>query len=318
MQKIQNRSSVRRVRYTRALSQHDVTIVIPTLNEETGLDKVLEELLRFEFTNILVVDGYSTDRTTEIAKKRGVTVVTQHGRGKTGAIVTAIEHVTTPYILVMDGDFTYDGENIDRFLQHANSYDQIIGSRLKDGGNISGLHRFGNVLITKSFNLLMGTSLSDVCSGMYLLKTSTARELNFQTSGFDVEVEIAAQIATEGKITEVPIRYRPRVGKQKLSTWRHGFQILRSILTLARRYNPALLFSAVSALAGIPAGLILLLVLFEWIFRGVFHSGWALAGAMFLIVAAQGLVLGTISILLRRMESRLSKRITTEESRLAL
>jgi dolichol-phosphate hexosyltransferase len=62
----------------------------------------------------------------------------------------------------------------------------------------------------------MGTNLSDVLTGMYMLKTDAARNLHFHTGGFNVEVEIASQLAQDGSVTEVPIRYRERIGKQKL------------------------------------------------------------------------------------------------------
>src|SRR5579884_1742091 len=90
-------------------------------------------------------------------------------------------------------------------------------------------------------------NLSDICSGMYMLRTEVAKDVHLSTSGFDVEVEIAAQIASSGRITEVPINYRRRIGKQKLSTWKHGFKILSSIVTLARTYNPGVFYSIVGS-----------------------------------------------------------------------
>jgi len=76
---------------------------------------------------------------------------------------------------------------------------------------------------------------------MYMLKTEDARHLHFHTSGFNVEVETASQFALEGTVTEVPISYRERIGKQKLSTWRDGISIMSSVFRLARDYNPAFL-----------------------------------------------------------------------------
>ena len=109
----------------------DVTVVLPVLNEEEGVSVVIDELLENGYRNILVVDGYSSDLTAEVARRKGVTVVEQHGRGKTGAIKTAIEQLSTPYMLVMDGDFTYSAADIERLLTHANGYDQIIGAEVR-------------------------------------------------------------------------------------------------------------------------------------------------------------------------------------------
>jgi len=123
-----------------------------------------------------------------------------------------------------------------------------------------------------------------------------------------VEVEIAAQTATSGMVTEIPIAYRKRVGCQKLSSLKHGFQIIRTVFGLARTYNPALLFSGLVALAVIPASLILGWVVFEVLLHGVWHSGYVLTGLMLLVLASQGLAVATISLLLRRMEKRMMRK----------
>jgi dolichol-phosphate mannosyltransferase len=290
-----------------ASNKDDLTIVIPTLNEELAIGQLISELKQCGYHNVLVVDGYSTDGTIKVAESNGCYAVMQHSMGKCGAIETAIENVKTPYMLIMDGDCTYDPKDIGNFMVHAEIYDQIIGVRANGRAYIPRLNRFGNRLITTTFNVLMGTKLSDVCSGMYLLKTEAARQLQLNTKGFDVEVEIAAQTANRGKITEVPIGYRKRVGAQKLSSLKHGFQIVRTIFGLARAYNPAFLFSALAALAVFPASVILgwaaldVLLFNNWV--GIGER--ALAGLVLLLFASQGIVVATISVLLKRMESRL-------------
>jgi len=289
------------------VGKDDVTVVLPTLNEEKAIGQVIEELKQAGYRNVLVVDGYSTDGTAKVAESNGCYVVFQHSRGKCGAIETAIENVKTPFMLVMDGDYTYNPMDIENFLAHAEKYDQILGVRVNGRKHIPHWNRFGNWLITNTFNVLMGTKLSDVCSGMYLINTDVARGLELNTKGFDVEVEIAAQTATSGKVTEVPIDYRERVGRQKLNSWKHGFQILRTVFGLARRYNPALLFSGLVALAAIPALFMLGWVALEVLLHGVWHSGYALTGLMLLVLASQGLTVATVSIMLRRMEKRIMK-----------
>ena len=290
-----------------AILKEDVTVVLPVLNEEEGISAVIDELLENGYRNILVVDGYSTDLTAQAARSKGVTVVEQHGRGKTGAIKTAIEQLSTPYMLVMDGDYTYSAADIERLLTHANGYDQIIGTRSQE--NISRIHRFGNRLISGIFNTLFGTSISDVCSGMYLLNSKSAKQLVFRTKGFSVEAEVLAQMAMQGNVTEVPIDYRKRLGQPKLSTLVHGVDILKSIFGLARIYNPVFIFSATAAFAAIPGVAILSWVFWRWAQFGIFQSGWALAGWMLLLLASQAVIVGTISLLLKHSEIRIQQLI---------
>ncbi|MEM0313399.1 MAG: glycosyltransferase [Candidatus Bathyarchaeia archaeon] len=289
------------------ISPGHVTVVVPTLNEAKAIGLVIDELRREGYDNILVVDGYSRDGTDRIAGSKGVKVIYQHGLGKTGALKTAIEHVATPYILVMDGDHTYDPGDIRRLLSHGRFYQLVIGAR--DRRNISRLHRLGNWIITQTFNILFGTSLSDVCSGMYLLKADFARRIDLASKGFSTEVEIAAQAAMEQSITQVPIGYRPRMGRRKLATWRHGFAILSSVIGLARRHNPILFFSAIAASAIIPAIAILAWVAYRLAILGIWHSGWALLGVMLLLFASQSITLGAIAYMLKRIERRINERI---------
>jgi glycosyltransferase involved in cell wall biosynthesis len=290
------------------LNKENLTIVIPVKNEELAISLVIDELLLEGYSDILVVDGYSTDKTLQILgeRKKSVRLVSQHGGGKTGAIKTAIENVTTPYLLVLDGDYTYPAKDIQRLLNHCVNYAQVIG--IRDRKNISSVHRLGNWVITRSFNLLFGAGLSDVCSGMYLLNTEVAKHLELSSKGFITEVEIAAQTAANYNVTEVPIGYRPRVGKGKLSTW-NGFGILSAVVRLAWQHNPLLLFSTIASLAMIPALVILGWVLFEQ-YVGVWHSGWALMGVLMLLFASQAIAVASVSALVKRSEQRITNRIT--------
>ncbi|MFY3741443.1 MAG: dolichol-phosphate mannosyltransferase [Candidatus Nitrosomirales archaeon] len=286
-----------------------ITIVIPTLNEEQGVAKVLEELHYLRLRNILVVDGYSSDRTVDIAKQFGARVIYQHGKGKTGAIKTAIQEISTPYLLVMDGDFTYDASCISRLLHQTGSHDEVIGTRISTADSMSRLHKFGNKVISKIFNILMNTNVSDVCSGMYLLRTSSAKDLHLETDGFDVEAEIAAQIAASGSIGEVPVIYRKRVGRQKLSTWKHGFRIIRTVFDLARSYNPGVFYSMVGGFLIIPASVMLFNSLIDWMFTGKIFSSWFFAGISTMLVAVQSLSVGVLSLIMRRTELRIARRL---------
>ncbi|MEM3694091.1 MAG: glycosyltransferase family 2 protein [Candidatus Bathyarchaeia archaeon] len=274
------------------------------------MGSVIEELKAEGFKRILVVDGYSTDRTVPIAQGKGARILYQHGKGKAYAVRTAIERIETPYILLMDADYTYDARDAWKLLEHGDRYDEVIGYRC-DRRNIPRLNRLGNWIITKAFNLLTGSSLRDVCSGMYLLKTERARSLDIGSPGFGVEAEIAIQISAMGDagIAEVPVGYRPRLGKPKLSPLKDGYRILATVFSLARTYNPSFLFAILTALALIPGGAIYAFVLYRLAFQGVWHSGWALLGTALVIFGGQGLILSMVSLLLKRMEKRILRAV---------
>ena len=296
------------------IPKDDLTIVIPIVNEKEGVGKVLEELHEFGYEKVLVVDGYSTDGSREIAAKNGARVIEQLGRGKTGAVLTAVRQVKTPYMLVMDGDYTYDPSCIERMMVHGSEYNEIIGARTKGREHIPLINRLGNHLLNWFFRAMFAVRLSDVCSGMYLLKTKAARRLDLMTKGFDVEVEIASQFALEGSVAEVPVNYRSRLGEKKLSSFRHGLRIGSSIVRLANAYNPVLLYSGVIAIAIIPAAGILGWVVYERLFVSTtWHTGYATIAVLLFLLAAQAFSVATISILIQRSERRIRNIIREED-----
>ncbi|MEM3955726.1 MAG: glycosyltransferase [Candidatus Bathyarchaeia archaeon] len=288
------------------ISKDMVTVVIPTLNEERGIGLVIDELLAEGYRNILVVDGYSKDRTVEIAKSKGANVVYQRGVGKAGAIITAIELVSTPYMLVMDGDYTYDPKDVERLLKHADNSDEVIGHRV-NRENIPLLHRIGNWIISLVFSIMFGKRIRDPCSGMYLLRTDVAKNLEIASGGFDVEVEIAGQVASLGRIVEVPVSYRRRVGEGKLKAWRDGFRILMTAMKVMWLYNPAFLLSALVSILAVPGAAILIwqLALRYLYGAGAWSLGWSWFGLVLLIAGLQGITVTVTSLTLKRIERRI-------------
>lgn len=280
-----------------------VTVVVPTLNEADAISQVIEEIKEEGYHNIIVVDGYSTDRTDRIAFGNGVKLAYQHGIGKAGAVKTALEHEKKPYVLFMDGDGTYDPKDIWRLINHSDHYSHVIGAR--DKKHIGLTHRFGNWVISQLFSLLFSTRMTDVCSGMYLLETDEAKNYNLEEPGFVAEIELAAQSAASQQLTEVPINYRPRIGKAKLNTWRDGRAILYAAFKLAWKYNPILLYGALGAFLMIPGVSILIWVISEYLMKSTWHLAWAILSAVLLVTAAQAFTLSAVSVLTKQTEMRL-------------
>ncbi len=282
--------------------------MLPTLNEEKAIGQVIQEIKNCGYRNILVVDGYSKDRTVEIAKSLGVKVIYQVGHGKASAIKTGLEEIKTPYVAIMDGDGTYDPCDIEKLLKVAieHGYDEVIGYREKRG-NIPLLHRIGNRIISTVLTLLMGQRIKDPCSGMYLLKTNTAKNLELTATDFDIEVEITIQIISLGKTGEVPINYKKRIGERKLKTWSAGFRILLTTLKITWLYNPVLLFSTTASIFGAIGLSILLWQLYLRYIHGEekWSWGWAWLGLTLLIIGLQAFTLTIISLLLKRIERRI-------------
>ena len=122
-----------------------------------------------------------------------------------------------------------------------------------------------------------------------------------------MEVEIAAHMCSSGRVSEVPINYRGRVGKRKLKTLRDGFSILNAIFWLARAYNPVFLLATLASLMAVPG---VLLTLWQLYLRYVYGAeawsmGVAWLGFFLLVIGMQGFTVATIALLLKRMEKRI-------------
>ena len=288
-----------------------LTIVIPTLNEAEAIGRVIEEVLSVGVPrdHILIVDGGSNDGTVEIASKYGVRVIRQRGRGKADAIKTALDYVDTEYMLVMDGDYTYPAKHIPELLRHARlrNSDEVIGVRSMVHGSQGLLYRFGNLLLTKVFNILFGANLHDVLSGMYLIRVESLRDAVMEMGGFGVEAEIAAHMVSTGKlVTEVPIEYRRRLGRKKLGV-RHGFSIFGDMIRLAARYNPMFLLFLMGALLIIPGLVMGAYVGYWYIFYGIKYYLKGLIAIMLFLIGLQFLGMAVLSLYLKRMEFRLRR-----------
>lgn len=290
----------------------DLTVVIPTLNEAESIERVIDEVLEVGVPRerILVVDGGSTDGTREKAEAKGVRVILQRGKGKADAVKTALEEVDTEYVLLMDGDWTYPARYIPVLYGKAREecLDLVIGARVWGEEAQPLVFRIGNRLLTGLFNLLFGTRLRDVLSGMYVVRRSALRDAMFSSRGFGIEAEIASHIAsTSGRIGEVEIEYRKRLGKKKLSV-RHGVDIALEMLRMAWYYNPAFLFFTVSAVLLLIPGLALgLLTAYRYFALGHKHYVDAIIAVVLSSAGVVALLLSANSVFLKRMEFRLRR-----------
>jgi len=290
------------------IAKDQVTVTIPTLNEEDAIGQVLDGLRETGFGKIIVVDGYSTDRTPAIARSKGVEVVVQTGPGKAGAIMTAINRVSTPYMLIMDGDGTYSPKDADRLLQ-SEEFDEVIGARENGRDNIPRVNRLGNWLLSKLFQSIFVTPITDVCSGMYLLRSDFAKRIQIGSTSFDVEVEIASQVATRGTITQVPITYAKRIGSQKLRSFSDGVRILRTLIWMASFYNAGLFFGMITAFAAVPGIAILLLAAYEELVYHILLPWHLVVAVILLLIGLQGGSLALMSVLFKRSEHRIIEAI---------
>ena len=229
-------------------------VLLPTLNEEDGLEATLREFGRVAFRSpqsapsVLVVDGNSTDGTRAVADRWNVPVLTQRSRGKGAAIreglAWAAEHGYDA-VAVMDADATYPGGSLPALFDLLDlGRDLVVGVRRRETSTLRTvrdlIHRVGNGLLNFTAAQFTRQPLLDVCSGFWGVRTEVLPALGLESNGFDIEAELFVKaFKSKCSVAQFPVTYRKRVGTAKLHAVRDGARILLSILRHSLRPIPA-------------------------------------------------------------------------------
>jgi glycosyltransferase involved in cell wall biosynthesis len=218
---------------TRHMANQKLTIVIPALNEEQGIEKTVRAIPRAEInrigyqSQILVVDNGSEDATAELAAGAGAEVVSEPNRGYGTALKKGFAAAEGVIIVTADADGTYPLEDIPRLVQilDGENLDFITTNRfaLMQKEAMSKRNRAGNAMLSWTMRLLFGLKIEDSQSGMWVFRREILKNLKLSSNTpLSQEIKIEACHFARCRWREVPIRYRPRSGKAKLGGWKVG------------------------------------------------------------------------------------------------
>jgi glycosyltransferase involved in cell wall biosynthesis len=223
-----------------------VSVVIPTLNEAQNLPHVFARLPQ-DLHEVIVVDGFSADGTTDVARRlrADVKIVLQERPGKGDALRCGFEASTGDVIVMLDADGSADPAEIPAFVDALlNGADFAKGTRFAAGGgseDITGLRSAGNRVLSGLVNALFRAGYSDLCYGYNAFWRHCLPAMNVDCSGFEVETLINIRIVRAGlDVREVPSFEHNRIhGQSNLRTFRDGTRVLRTILRERVRRMPA-------------------------------------------------------------------------------
>jgi glycosyltransferase involved in cell wall biosynthesis len=224
------------------MTNNNLSIVLPTKNEDKNLEIILPALKSFS-NDIIVVDGHSNDYAKIICDKFNVNFVLDNKLGKGDALRIGAKLAKNQLIIFYDADGSHDISDIkilnEHFVNNIN-LDLIICSRKQGGsfdltGNVSFvgfLRSTGCDLLSLMFNKFYGTKFSDVLYGLRAIKKNKFLELDTKENGFGIELEVLIKSVIKNyNIIEIPSRENARIhGKSKLNTFvglYFIFQLLR-------------------------------------------------------------------------------------------
>ncbi|MDR0888288.1 MAG: glycosyltransferase [Coriobacteriales bacterium] len=243
-----------------------IAVLIPCYNEQQTIAKVVDDFAReLPDAAIYVYDNNSTDDTAQIASQHGAIVRHETRQGKGNVMRQMFRDIDADYYVLVDGDDTYPALAVHALLVPLMSgdADMTVGDRLSNGSytveNKREFHNFGNNLVSKMINLLYHCKVADPMSGYRAFTKTFVKCFPILAQGFEIETSLTIHSVDKNwRMVEVPIDYRDRPAGSfsKLSTFRDGFRVLRTIMSLFKDYKP-LRFFAVVGLILVVIGLIL-------------------------------------------------------------
>jgi glycosyltransferase involved in cell wall biosynthesis len=228
--------------------RHDakISVIIPALNEEASIAKVIADLPPW-IDEVIVVDNGSTDRTVELAQLEGAKVVSEPRRGYGNACSAGLAAVKSPDIVVfLDGDYSDYPEEITLLVDPIikNGADMVIGSRImgrREDDSLSNIAVIGNRLTCILLRFFWKVRCSDL-GPFRAIRYTHLIDLGMQDRGYGWTVEMQIKAAQNDlNVLEIPVRYRKRLGESKISGNRveaikAGIKIIVTVFKYAFEY----------------------------------------------------------------------------------
>jgi glycosyltransferase involved in cell wall biosynthesis len=235
------------------ISRASIAVLVPCYNEErTVRDVVTGFRAALPSAEIYVYDNNSTDGTVEAARAAGAIVRTESHQGKGHVVRRMFADIEADVYVLVDGDATYDAPSAERMVASLleDNLDMVVAVRVdrEEAAYRSG-HRTGNRLITGFVAHVFGRSIGDMLSGYRAFSRRFVKSFPVLSGGFEIETELTVHaLELRMPFAELPVRYRsrPEGSHSKLSTYRDGWRILRTICKLFVSERPLLFFSGIA------------------------------------------------------------------------
>jgi len=256
-----------------------VALIVPCYNEEAAIATVVRDFkVAMPQIDIHVFDNLSTDSTAQIARDEGAWVVSVPLRGKGNVVRRMFADVDADIYVMVDGDATYDASSVCRLVDKLldEHLDMVVGCRQTElsvaGEAYRRGHQWGNRMLTGSVGRIFGGAFSDMLSGYRAFTRRYAKSFPALSCGFETETELtvhALELRMPYGEIETPYGARPAGSESKLSTYRDGWRILRTIGRLYVSERPFAFFGICAAVLAVASVLISIPVFIEYLEHGL-------------------------------------------------
>ena len=284
-----------------------IAVLLPCYNEEAAIAATVAGFkAALPGAAIFVYDNNSSDRTVAIARQSGAIVRTEKQQGKGHVVRRMFADIEADVYVMADGDLTYDPKSAPAMVDMlmAEELDMVVGTRRHEAKEAyRGGHVLGNRLFTGLLSGLFGRSFSDIFSGYRIFSRRFVKSFPVLSSGFEIETEMSVHaLELRMPVGEVETAYgaRPEGSESKLSTFRDGWRILKTIATLYRIERPVLFFGSIGALLLIAAILLSIPLVITYLDTGLvprFPTAILATGLVIIAVLCffAGLILDTVT-----------------------
>jgi glycosyltransferase involved in cell wall biosynthesis len=228
-----------------------IAVLLPCYNEEAAIARTVASFrAALPDAAIYVYDNNSADRTRELAAQAGAIVRSEKMQGKGHVVRRMFADVEADIYLMADGDATYDASAAPALIAKLidEQLDMVVGARRTEvEAAYRPGHALGNKLFTGLLSSLFGRSFSDIFSGYRVFSRRFAKSFPALSRGFETETEISVHaLELAMPVAEIVTAYgaRPEGSHSKLSTYRDGWRILKTILHLYRIERPVLFYGS--------------------------------------------------------------------------
>jgi glycosyltransferase involved in cell wall biosynthesis len=283
-----------------------VAILLPCYNEEMAIAQTVADFRSaLPGAIVYVYDNNSSDRTAEVARAAGAIVRTERMQGKGHVVRRMFADVEADIYVMADGDATYEAAAAPALVAQLidENLDMVVGARKSEvEAAYRRGHRLGNAMLTGMLAKLFGRSFSDILSGYRIFSRRFVKSFPVLSSGFEIETEISVHaLELRMPVAEQITAYaaRPEGSESKLSTYRDGFRILNTIVTLFRSERPLMFFGSVALLMALASIILAVPLVLTYLETGLVpRFPTALLSTGLMILAAlnmmSGLILDTV------------------------